>query len=189
MPTHDRWQPIRPPAAGARPVTLDTAYGRTLVGAAITGRFLRTIDAYSDADAAEKDRFLAEARRYLRATGQALQALGFTEQQIAVNRGGIAVSGEVYAAFRHGAHMRWVFCWIESTSCRFLTPGRDDGVLTTARWRESAGQSVREGENVQLSANLDSPTLATRLAAILGVTADTLPVPACPAPAQLPLYI
>lgn len=124
-------------------MTLDAAYGRTLVGSGITGRLLRTIDAYSDADAAEKARFLREAERYLRAIGQALHTLGFQEQQITSNPGGIAGSGEVYATFRHPAHARWVFCWIEATSCRFLAPGRDDGVLTTARWRATASTRAK----------------------------------------------
>ena len=177
--SRQHWQPIRPPAHAPRSVSLAARYGTPLTGSKITGQVLTSIDAYTTDGAAQKHQFLSDARRYLRATGRALALLGFTEQQIHTNPGGMAVSGEVYAEFRHPAHASWVFCLIESVPYRFLTPIRGDGVLTTARWREQTGQSITDGDNQHLSAYLESSTLAQRLAQICGVVPLPAPAPAC----------
>lgn len=156
------WLALRAPAAPTAPRSLAPCYGL-----AIDGAELCHIDAYTETGAARKQQFLIDARSYLRATGQALALLGFTTYQLRVNRSGIAGSGEVYAEFRHPAHARWVFCWIEATSCRFLTPYRRDGLLTTARWRDQHQRAIADGPNHHLRAGLDSATLALRLAAIV----------------------
>lgn len=171
--------PLPAPATTSVPRSLAPCYGLS-----VGGRDLCHIDAYTEAGAARKQQFLTDARSYLRATGQALARLGFTTYQLRVNRSGIAGSGEVYAEFRHPAHARWVFCWIEATCLRALTMQRRDGLLITARWRDQPDCVIADGPNQHLSACLDSATLALRLAAIV----DPALLPTA-TPVQTPLFV
>lgn len=161
-PRPSTWLTLRAPATPTAPRCLAPCYGLPVDGADLCH-----IDAYSEAGAVRKQQFLTDARSYLQATGQALSRLGFTTYRLRVNRSGIAGSGEVYAEFQHPAHARWVFCWIEATCCRFLTPQRRDGLLITARWRDQPDCAIADGPNQHLSASLASATLALRLAAIV----------------------
>lgn len=161
-PRPSTWLTLRAPADTIAPRCLAPCYGLPVDGADLCH-----IDAYTEAGAARKQQFLTDARVYLQATGQALVRLGFTTYRLRVNRSGIAGSGEVYAEFRHPAHARWVFCWIEATCCRFLTTQRRDGLLITARWRDQPDCAIADGPNQHLSASLASATLALRLAVIV----------------------
>jgi len=58
-----------------------------------------TNGAYDEAGEALKASFLRAGAKFLRAAGKALAAKGFTEVEVHSNRGGVAVSGEVYGYF------------------------------------------------------------------------------------------
>lgn len=171
---------IKPLTAGAAPFQLAAAYG-TPAG---VGDLLE-IAAYSDAGEAQKNQFLADGAKLLRAVGQALYAYGFREVDVRTNRAGIAVSGDVMAEYRLPEGARWVSLSLGSTGCRFLAPGRRDGVAIVARWRQASGKHVTDGPNTWIDASLSSFDLAHRLVRLVGLTPQPalLPLPA-PKPAR-----
>lgn len=130
------------------------------------------INGYSDA--ALKEQFLRDARAWLRDTGKLLAARGLTEMEVSVNPGGVAVSGEVSAAYwRPDDPARRVYACVDASA---LGWGRSDGLIVMARvqhyretpanGRKSAWRMGQSGPNQWLSANFDSRELADRLWAI-----------------------
>lgn len=166
---------IKPLTAGATSLSLNDTYGTPMSGSP-RGRTLYSIDAYCDAGAAQKEKFLSDAARYARMVARELFHFGFREHDVRINRGGMAVSGEVYAEVFHPEQQRWVFFWIESTSGTLSS--RQDMVAIIARWREVVGQPprngrpcVNDGPNQWISASLDTYTVAVRLLPLLGMSA------------------
>lgn len=179
-------KPIQALAAGATSLSLDDTYG-TPTGGSSRGRTLYSIDAYSDAGAVQKEKFLSDAARYARMVARELFHFGFREHEVRTNRAGIAVSGEVYAEVFHPEHQRWVFFWIESTFGTLSL--RQDTVVITARWREHNSRfhhrgrpCVDDGPNQLISASLDTYSVAVRLLPLLGMNAADFDV----APTQQP---
>ena len=162
--TKQRTQAIKPLKPGAEPYTLAPAYG-TPNGVDT----MLNIDAYSDAGEAQKEKFLQDGAKLLRAVGQALYAYGFRDIDLRTNRAGMAVSGEIHAEFRIPDGQRWLYVCLESTACRFLVPGRRDGVAIIARWREANGSRYVEGPNEWLDASLSSFELAHTLVRLVGL--------------------
>ncbi len=180
--TKQRTQVIKPLAPGAAPFTLAPAYGSP------NGLDnMLSIDAYSVAGEAQKNLFLQDGAKLLRAVGQALYAYGFRDIDIRTNRAGMAVSGEVMAEFRLPDAKRWLYVCLESTACRFLAPGRRNGVAIVARWREAAGSRYTEGPNEWIDASLSSFDLAHRLVRLVGLHArlELLPLPVAKQPERL----
>jgi len=151
-------------ATASKPALLAANYGVDVQNG------VTRICAYDQQGLQQKEQFLRDAARYCRAIGRTLgQYYGFTEWTCNRNEGGIAVSGEVYAQYKHPTIDRWIFVWLESTGLRFTTPLRMDGVVVTARWRKAVGHYIDEGPNTHYSANLPSDYLARRLLPLVGI--------------------
>ncbi len=138
-------------------VTLKTNYGNPDNGG--------HINAYTPNGHAAKETFLRDAAKYLRAVGRKLAAAGMTEQSVRPNRGGIAVSGEVYGEFRAPGEDVGVFVEVGS-SCVSHLSGRTDGVVIRAVWRCRRRERMHtpEGPNRYLDpANRDSDIMVATL--------------------------
>lgn len=155
------------------------------------------IHAYNTRAEARKLRFLKEAGLYLWTVGQELERYGFHPAAVAINPGGIALSGEVSANYRHPSHDRWIYlnvseCGVETIGeaeaigtspgrLRFTT--RKDRVTVMGRWREPplegtrgearSWRSIKDGPNTWYDANRNSREFANEVLRLLLI--DPLP--------------
>ena len=126
------------------------------------------IDAYTESGNARKEEFLRDAAKYLRAIGKELAKSGLTEQDVMrPNRGGIAVSGEVYGEFRAPGEDIGVSVEMSST-CIMNLSGRRDGATIRAVWRCRRRERAHtpEGPNRWVNPN---GTAAGAAAEIIGI--------------------
>lgn len=109
-----------------------------------------------------KERFLNHAANYLRTVGRHLLARGMFEQSVHINRGGVAVSGEVYGEFRSSHEDVGVFVEISSTP---VFQNRPDSVIIRAVWRARRRERMHtpEGRNNWIVANRNAGDLANDL--------------------------
>ena len=112
-----------------------------------------------------KQTFLADAKRLATAIGHALSIHGYGSQSIRVNRGGDAVSGEVYATYHKPYQTYWIICEITQSSLPLSS--REDRVTIRACWRKFSPSGYIEGPNNWINANLNSNEIALQLMAIL----------------------
>jgi len=165
----------------------------------LDGDYGPDINAYSDESSRRKARFLSDARALLRQAGQHLARVGMTGCDLRVNPGGIAVSGDVYAAFwMPESPEKAIYCSIGASACRFLG-GRQDGLCMMARTHlrvsHNGGRTwqVRHmGANNWVSPELDSLSLAAYLLRMAAMqpqaehleNALATPADPCPHPCQ-----
>ena len=127
------------------------------------------IHGYNSVDQARKDRFLHDGRAFLRSVGEHLRAMGFTEQEVWANSGGIAVSGEVYARYFRPGQARHIFIAIEGAAFSEELSPREDSVTFLARWEQDRpnGRGNESGPNCWLNPNFSSASTAKCLVAVL----------------------
>lgn len=137
------------------------------------------IHAYHGRAEEGKKRFLNDARALLKAVGEELRAHGFNDQEVSVNRSGIASSGEAYGRYRHPYHDRHIFLTVDTTAMRVplaepAEPGqplntwlalttRRDGIVLCGHWTEPPrrkGYADEMGPNVYFDPNTDSREIA-----------------------------
>lgn len=121
----------------------------------------RPITGYMD-DGRVKERFLKHAANYLRAVGRSLATLGMTEQDVRINRGGVAVSGEVYGEFRSPHEDVGVFVDLSSSSVHFADR-RPDRVILRAVWQARRREHTPEGPNIWIDPAFPAAELAQKL--------------------------
>lgn len=126
------------------------------------------INAYTESGNARKEEFLRDAAKYMRAVGKELAKAGLTEQDVRPNRGGIAVSGEVYAEFRAPGEDIGIFAEVSSTCVAHLS-GRGDGVTIRAVWRCRRRERMHtpEGPNRWVNPNGTAASTAAELTGVL----------------------
>jgi hypothetical protein len=149
------------------------------------------IHAYNDRAGARKERFLKDAGHFLWTAGQELERYGFLPAGVVSNPAGIAVSGDVWADYRHPAHDRWIYVNISECSVNMIGEAppigtlpatrsfttRRDRVTIMGRWRDAppegrrgearSWRSVKDGPNNWYDANLNSRQLANELLTLL----------------------
>jgi hypothetical protein len=109
----------------------------------------QSINAYSQKGQELKEQFLRDARALFKQTGEFLTQLGWTEWDMRVNPGGVAVSGDVYAEFwKPSDPLNIIYCTIGASAIPF--GGRRDGVIIMARQhqREAHPDSGRKAGKI-----------------------------------------
>lgn len=127
------------------------------------------IHGYNRVDQGRKDQFLQDGRAFLRSVGEHLRTLGFSEQEVQINRAGIAVSGEIYARFFRSGQDRHLFVAVESSAFSEELSPREDSVTFLARWERDRpnGRGRESGPNCWLNPNFSSASTARCLATVL----------------------
>ena len=89
--------------------------------------------------------------------------------KISPNKGGIAVSGEVYGEFRRPSEDVGVFVEIGTTAVSLPHARKPDHVIIRSVWRcrRREDRHTSEGPNVYLDPNADSAEVAVKLLDVL----------------------
>ena len=126
------------------------------------------INAYSDKGAEIKECFLKEAHALLKEVGTHLAFIGLVEQKIWKNRGGIAVSGEVYGEFFKPGKNIGVFVEVGTSCVRGHFSRKEDGVCIRAVWRcrHRDHAHTPEGRNEWIDPNYNDQQIASCLETI-----------------------
>lgn len=149
--------------------------GRDKARATLAADHGSPVNEYSTEGAERKKAFLRDAGKYLRCVGHVLaEKHGMTEMSVRPNKGGIAVSGEVYGEFRAPGSEIGAFVEIGTSVLGGDVLGRDnraDGLVVRAVWRArpKVGRSTPEGGNTWHSPSLEAGAFADVLAKMVRV--------------------
>lgn len=141
--------------------------------------FKGPLNAYSEDANASKERFLRDAGRFLRRVGYELEKHGLSEMRISPNKGGAAVSGEVYGDFRRPSDDVGIFVEIGTTAIASRYARKQDQAVIRSVWRCRRREDCHtpEGPNVYLDPNADSVEIAVKLLEVLadGIKSEAQP--------------